>query len=121
MEFFQKETVKKLILPGCVSTQLVSPFNSTASRVTLTDVKLEPGAVQPRHTHEESQQIWYALEGTCTLLLSGEEEREFTEGEVVVFYEQEVHGAINRGEKTFRYISITNPPQNFSNNYDEVR
>lgn len=34
-----------------------------AERVTITEVHLETGACQPRHTHGTSEQIWYAIKG----------------------------------------------------------
>ena len=75
MEFIENTTIRSLANPGVISRQLLSPHNSRSKRVTITEVHLEPGASQPRHTHETSEQIWYALEGAGTLLLAGGEER----------------------------------------------
>ena len=38
--------------------------NSASKRVTITEVHLEAEASQPRHIHDSSEQIWYAVKGT---------------------------------------------------------
>lgn len=53
--------------------------------MTITEVHLEIGACQPRHTHDASEQIWYATKGTGKLLLADEQEKVFTVGDVVRF------------------------------------
>lgn len=68
---------------------------------------LDPGASQPRHTHEASEQIWYALEGVGTLLLAGDEGRPFAAGDVVRFEDGDVHGLRNMGPDEFAYLSVT--------------
>ena len=60
MEFISKEKIVELSNPGVVSRQLLNPENSSSERVTITEVHLEIGACQPRHTHDASEQIWYA-------------------------------------------------------------
>lgn len=57
MEFIEGGAVHALSNPGVVSRQLLSPRNSRSRRVTVTEVHLDPGASQPRHTHEASEQI----------------------------------------------------------------
>lgn len=121
MEFFNSAEVRQMILPGCISRQLVSGFNCEASTITLTDVTVEPGAVQPRHSHEKALQIWYALEGEGYLLLANDEERPFKAGDVAVAFPGDVHGFINRSDKVFHYITVCNPPQDFQKLYDSVR
>ena len=79
MEFINGKYVKSLANPGVVSRQLLNPENSASERVTITEVHLETGAVQPRHVHEFSEQIWYALQGTGKLLLADEREKRSSE------------------------------------------
>ena len=69
MEFIKKESIVELSNPGVVSRQLLNPENSKSERVTITEVHLEVGASQKRHTHKASEQIWYATRGTGKLLL----------------------------------------------------
>lgn len=59
MEFIAAKEIKELSNPGVVSRQLLNPENSISERVTITEVHLVPGACQPRHIHETSEQIWY--------------------------------------------------------------
>lgn len=121
MEFIGKKDIKELMNPGVISRQLLNPDNSSSKRVTLTEVHLETGAVQPRHIHDSSEQIWYAVTGTGKLLLADGIEKDFEAGDVVRFADGDVHGLLNDGEKEFIYISVTAPPINFGYAYKEKR
>ena len=121
MEFIAKDNIAELSNPGVVSRQLLNPKNSTSERVTITEVHLEPGASQPRHTHNASEQIWYAVKGSGMLLLADDEEKGFTAGDVVRFAENNVHGLRNNGESEFVYISVTAPPIDFGYAYTDHR
>lgn len=113
MEFISKEYIKELSNPGVVSKQLLNPDNSSSERVTITEVHLEAGAIQPRHTHNASEQIWYAIKGHGKLLLAENKEKDFKAGDVVRFEENYVHGLLNDGNDEFVYISVTSPPIHF--------
>lgn len=119
MEFINKEEIVVLSNPGVVSRQLLNPDNSSSKRVTITEVHLEPGASQPRHTHDASEQIWYATKGVGKLLLADNEEMEFKAGDVVRFADKDVHGLLNDGETEFVYVSVTAPPINFGYAYKD--
>lgn len=119
MEFIKKENIVELSNPGVISRQLLNPENSASERVTITEVHLEPNAEQPRHTHEFSEQVWYAVKGTGTLLLADNKEMAFNVGDVVRFADKEVHGLKNNGESEFVYISVTSPPINFGYAYKD--
>lgn len=119
MEFIQSNTIVSFRSPGVVSRQLLNPDNSTSARVTITEVHLEPGACQPRHNHESSEQIWYAIKGAGTLLLDGETEKPFYVGDVVRFQDGDVHGLQNDGGSEFIYISVTAPPIHFGYAYQQ--
>ena len=121
MEFLNAKDIKALVNPGVVSRQLLNPDTAPESRVTITQVHLEPGAEQPRHTHETSEQIWYAVKGTGKLLLADGKEKGFTAGDVVRFADGDVHGLRNDGEEEFVYISVTSPPIHFGYAYRESR
>lgn len=54
MESINKESIVELSNPGVVSRQLLNPENSLSERVTITEVHLDVGACQPRHTHDVS-------------------------------------------------------------------
>ena len=121
MEFIDGKEIMSLANPGVVSRQLLNPENSASERVTITEVHLEPGAAQPRHFHEFSEQIWYALKGTGKLLLAEDREKDFQSGDVVRFAEKDIHGLKNDGESEFIYISVTAPPIHFGYAYQEKR
>lgn len=117
MEFIPRDSIHTLSNPGVTSRQLLFPGNSASERVTITEVHLQPGAVQPRHRHDTSEQIWYALAGEGMLLLADEQERGFAAGDVVRFEDGDVHGLRNTGEDEFVYLSVTAPPINFGYAY----
>lgn len=121
MEFIKGESIKELMNPGVVSRQLLNPENSESKRITMTEVHLAVGAEQPRHTHEASEQIWYAVKGNGRLLLADHGEMEFRAGDVVRFSDKEVHGLRNSGETELVYISVTAPPIDFGYAYREKR
>ena len=77
MEFIKSTEIKELSNPGVISRQLLNPDNSESKRVTITEVHLEVGACQPRHTHDASEQIWYAVKGCGTLLLENDRSAAF--------------------------------------------
>ncbi|MCR5599916.1 MAG: cupin domain-containing protein [Ruminococcus sp.] len=121
MEFIHAKEIRELSNPGVVSRQLLNPENSTSERVTITEVHLEPGASQPRHTHNASEQIWYAVKGTGKLLLADDKEKKFSVGDVARFADKDVHGLLNDGDSEFVYISVTAPPINFGYAYKDKK
>lgn len=121
MEFICKESIVALSNPGVVSRQLLNPENSSSERVTMTEVHLEVGACQPRHTHDASEQIWYATKGSGKLLLADDKTRDFHTGDVVRFADQDVHGLLNDGDEEFIYVSVTAPPIHFGYAYKDKK
>jgi quercetin dioxygenase-like cupin family protein len=119
MEFFTESDFTPLRNPGVTSMQIVSPHNSQSARVTITRVTMEPGATQPRHHHQSSEQVWVALEGAGLLLLGDGATRGFKAGEVARFAEGDVHGFDNIGSAPFVYLSVTSPPINFDYAYKQ--
>ena len=121
MEFINSENIKELSNPGVVSRQLINPENSESKRVTITEVHLEVGASQPRHKHDTSEQIWYAIQGNGKLLLADEKEMIFKAGDVVRFADNDIHGLLNDGDTEFIYISVTSPPIDFGYAYKDKK
>ena len=119
LSFINHENIKELSNPGVISKQLINPENSESERVTITEVHLEVGAIQPRHKHDSSEQIWYAIQGTGKLLLADKKEMIFTAGDVVRFADNDIHGLLNNGETEFVYISVTSPPIDFGYAYKD--
>ena len=121
MEFFNTSDFTNLSGPGVVSEQLVSPHNSASARLTITRVTVDAGASQPRHAHDNSEQVWMALEGSGELLLANKETRQISAGQAVRFEEGDLHGFKNTGKEPFVYISVTSPPINFDDAYQSKR
>lgn len=117
MELIKSQEITTMSNPGVISRQLLNPDNSESTRVTITEVHLESGAVQPRHIHEHSEQIWYAIKGCGKLLLADNTETDFSEGDVVRFADGDVHGLRNDSDNEFVYISVTSPPIHFGYAY----
>lgn len=118
MEFICGDKIINFSNPGVVSKQLLNPENSKSKSVTVTEVHLDSGSVQPRHSHKTSEQIWYCLNGSGKLLLADNKEKVFSKGDVVRFENGEIHGLKNDTEFELIYISVTSPPLNFSYAYD---
>jgi len=117
MEIIRREQVPVLTASGFVSHQLLFPENSASTRVTITRVVVDPGAVNSRHRHAASEQVWVALRGAGILLLANDATAPFAEGDVVRFAEGDVHGFQNTGTGRFEYLAVTAPPINFREAY----
>lgn len=118
MEYIKAESIMAWSNPGVVSRQLLNSENSSSNRVTLTEVHVAAGGCQPRHSHEASEQVWYALKGKGKLLLAEGAEKPFQAGDVVRFAEKEIHGLFNDGEEELVYVSVTAPPIHFGYAYE---
>lgn len=116
-EFINSLDIKSFSNPGVVSRQLLTPANSRGRQAAVTEVHVQQGAIQQKHTHASSEQIWYVLRGSGKLLLSDNKERILSVGDVVRFPENTLHGFINNGDEEFVYIAVTCPPVNFSSGY----
>ncbi len=119
MEFIYKENIVDFKNPGVASKQLLNPNNSNSNKVTITEVHLQSGAKQSRHSHEFSEQIWYALKGNGRLLLADDKEQSFTAGDVVRFEAGDIHGLYNDSDEEFVYFSVTAPPIDFAYAYED--
>jgi len=113
VEIIRNDQVQVFAKAGVASHQLLFPENSASARVTITKVVLDPGAVNPRHQHASSEQIWVALSGTGILLLANNETVPFSAGDIARFEEGDIHGFQNTGAVPFEYLSVTSPPINF--------
>ena len=121
MELIRKNDIRFFANPGYVSEQLLAAQNSQSARVTITRVTVEPGAVNGRHKHASSEQIWIAVAGEGVLLLADGLEAPFQAGEVARFADGDTHGFRNSGSQPFVYISVTSPPIDFAPAYREHR
>jgi quercetin dioxygenase-like cupin family protein len=104
---------------GVTSRQLLFPENSNSERITITRVTVAPGAKNPPHRHEASEQVWIALSGSGHLLVEGGNTLAFGEGDVARFEDGDLHGFENTSAHDFEYIAVTSPPVNFRSSYKE--
>ena len=118
MDIFRRDEIEVFAHPGVTSRQLLHPGNAASARVTITRVSLDPGAVNSRHSHSDSEQTWIALEGSGKLLLADGATLPFVEGDVARFAPGEVHGLRNTGVAPFVYIAVTSPPLDFRGAYE---
>ncbi|MFY0614705.1 MAG: cupin domain-containing protein [Hyphomicrobiaceae bacterium] len=106
--------------PGVTSTQIVWHKNSPAAQVTITRVTVEPGATQDRHAHDGAEQIWLVEQGNGELLTADGGSEALSEGDVVRTPSGEIHGLKNTGSNDLIYVSVTTPPQDYSNAYGKT-
>lgn len=118
MELIRRSEVRVLSNSGVESHQLLFPENSSSSRVTITKVVVAPGAINPPHRHETSEQVWVAISGAGILLLGDERSLPIQDGDVVRFADGDLHGFKNTGSDPFVYMSVTSPPINFRKAYE---
>ena len=117
MQLIKPSEMETLANPGVVSRQVLNPDNCASARVTITRVTVAPGAEQPRHAHQSSEQVWVALRGEGKLLLKDGGTQPFREGEVARFEDGDVHGFLNDSGEPFEYVSVTAPPIDFADAY----
>lgn len=71
---------------------------------------LLPGQAQKVHAHEDSDKVYYILEGTGRFTL-GEEERDLGEGQAVIARAGDPHGVRNdSGENLVLIVTMAPPP-----------
>src|ERR1700730_14097271 len=115
MEIVRSDSITTLSNSGVQSEQLLFPENSSSRRVTITRVKVQPGATNPPHRPPASEQIWVALEGSGILLRDDERREAVTAGDVVRFADGDLHGFRNASDVPFVYLSV--PPAHFREGY----
>lgn len=118
MEIIRKREMETLVNPGVRSLQLLSTTNSESRRLAITSVTVEAGGRQGRHSHEASEQVWLAIQGSGHLLLGEGRTLSFEAGDVARFCEGDVHGLLNDSGAPFQYISVTAPPADFRAAYE---
>lgn len=119
MELIRAGQIQEFSNSGVTSRQLLFPENSSSIRLTITRVRVKPGARNPPHRHATSEQVWIALRGEGQLQLEGRRTEPFAEGDVVRFEDGDLHGFKNTGQQDFEYLSVTSPPVNFRAAYEK--
>lgn len=73
---------------------------------------LEPGQVQPVHTHANQEKFYYVVEGRGAFTVGGEEVADAPPGTAVWAPAGEAHGVANRGKETLVLLVGIAPPPN---------
>ena len=89
------------------STVVISP-RTGAKHVTFNYIRYGPNAEFPQHQHEESEDVFFVLEGSGWLRL-GDELRPIAPGDVVWIPAGEVHGTV-AGPEGMLVVSCQGPP-----------
>ena len=92
-----------------VNRRLIGGDGVPSERVELILGELSPGGEAERHSHTESEQILYVLDGRCRVEALGQE-RVLGPGTAVRFPEGLEHRIVVLDEKTLRCIVIYSPP-----------
>jgi quercetin dioxygenase-like cupin family protein len=107
--------------PGKRSAQLLCGGNAPDAPFTVTRVDMDPGAVSPRHSHPNADQVWIVERGTATMLLDAGGSRGIAAGDVVQTPKGHVHGVENTGAEPFVYLTVTCPPEDMTVFYESRR
>ena len=105
MEYvFKTNNTKRYRFPTHVNELVMDRSDAVCSEVFI--VVLEPGEAPPLHVHDDTEQVYYMLEGSGILSI-GEEKKEFpvAPGDVVRIPPSTPH-SIKADKKTIRYLAI---------------
>lgn len=102
---FQTSKIKHYRFPTHVNDLVIDRSESITSEVFV--VVLEPGEAPPSHKHDDTEQVFFVLEGHGTLTVGeGKEQFEVHPTDVVRIPPSTVHSIRCTGEKALRYLSI---------------
>lgn len=118
MEIIREADLITLSNSGVESRQLLLPENTSFKRLTITRVTMPPSAVNPRRSHEVSEQVWIALESEGELLRANDRTFRFGAGDMARFSGGDIHGFRHSGTAPFSCISVTSPPVSFRGAYE---
>ncbi|MDH4228030.1 MAG: cupin domain-containing protein [Deltaproteobacteria bacterium] len=70
---------------------------------------VKPGQEVAAHVHPAGQDVWTVIEGEAEYYLGSGETVAIRKGQVAVARPGEVHGAFNRGNTPFVFVSVVSP------------
>ncbi len=102
---FETKNLKRYAFPTHTNDLVVDRALSKTSEVII--VVLEPGQAPPLHKHDDTEQIFYVIEGHGTLTI-GKEGRTFPvkTGDVVRIPPSTLHKIRAEGGKMMRYVGV---------------
>lgn len=102
---FSTEKPKRYRFPTHINDLVMDRSQATASEVFI--VEMGPGEAPPLHKHDDTEQVFYVLEGQGLLHIGGEKE-EFPvgPGDVVRIPPATLHTIRCQGESKLRYLAV---------------
>ena len=102
---FDTQKLKRYRFPTHINDLIIDRAQSSNSEVFM--VVLEPNHAPPFHKHDDTEQIFYVVEGTGILTI-GDKKEQFTvkPGDVVRIPVSTYHSIRSDKEKTLRYLCV---------------
>lgn len=102
---FSISKVRHYRFPTHVNDLVIDRLESEVSEVFI--VVLEPGEAAPPHKHDDTEQVFYVIDGEGVLTIAeGQRQFEVRPTDIVRIPPSTVHSIKCTGEKTLRYLSI---------------
>ena len=103
--FFSTQHTTRYRFPTHVNELVMDRADAETSEVFI--VVLEPGQAPPLHVHDDTEQIFYVLEGRGLLQIGERAERHAVKpGDVVRIPPHTYHRIFCDGDKPLRYLSV---------------
>lgn len=106
--FVEPDDIESLAFDWGVLKWLNTPDVTGSDRFSAGVVTLEPGSGHERHTHPESDEILYVLDGEGEQEV-GDESKSITTGDLVFVPEGIEHGTHNTGWKPLQLLAVYAP------------
>lgn len=107
--FIQPDEVETLQLEWGTLKWLSTPEVTGAETFSTGVVVLRPGKGHERHTHPNSEEVLYVLDGTGTQTI-GDEEREVSAGDMLYIPAGVEHSTENTSWEPLRFLAMYGPP-----------
>ena len=107
MKIIAKEQAPQYERDGIRSFLLVAESTVGANHITTSLVEMAPGGIQRPH-HHDTEQCYMVLEGSGIMEVDGER-AEIGPGDTVFIPSSSVHGLVNNGGTTMKYLSAGSP------------
>jgi len=101
---FSTKRVRRYACPTQFTALVMDRSEAQASEVFI--VVLKPGQAPPVHQHDDTEQVFYILEGRGVLQINREQEHAVQPGDVVRIPPKTWHSIRATGDTTLRYLAI---------------
>jgi len=102
---FDTNETKRYRFPTHVNDLVMDRADANTSEVFI--VVLQPGEAPPPHTHHDTEQIFYVLEGKGTLTIGDDEEQHpVRPGDLVRVPPSMLHHIKAEGDEPLRYLAV---------------